>query len=228
MSDRQPYKVIILIPVYNGRIPLKSLVPQLAELGLPGVILDDGSTDGLSAADVVPFTYHRFDVNRGKGAVLKDGLELAKTAGYDFAITMDADGQHPVASVPNFLKAITSTNNFIVGRRDWNLNNMPWARILSNTITSWLLSRRTGLKIHDSQIGFRCYPLVNPHLWRVREGGFQFESAVFLRVRSLGLKLKWVDVPVVYAGEPSHMNHWCDTWQFIRFYIRSFWRDRSD
>lgn len=218
----------MLIPVYNGRSHLITLIHQLTAIDLPVMILDDGSTDGLRAADVVPFIYHRFDVNRGKGAVLKDGLELAKTAGYDFAITMDADGQHAVASIPNFLEALTSVNDFIVGRRHWHLNNMPWARIVSNTITSWLLSKRTGLKIYDSQIGFRCYPLANAHLWRVREGGFQFESAVLLRVRSLGLKLKWVDVPVVYAGEPSHMNHWGDTWQFIRFYIRSFWRDRSD
>ncbi|MCF7842656.1 MAG: glycosyltransferase family 2 protein [Lentisphaeria bacterium] len=207
---------------------MKTLIPQFVAIDLPVIILDDGSTDGLSEHDVVPCDYHRFDVNRGKGAVLKDGLDLAKSRGYDFAITLDADGQHPVRGIPKFLAAIQSPADFIVGRRHWKLKNMPWMRILSNTITSWLLSKRTGLKIHDSQIGFRCYPLANSHLWRTREGGFQFESAVFLKVKPMGLTLKWVDVPVVYADEPSHMNHWGDTWQFIRFYIRSLWGDRSD
>lgn len=203
-------------------------MPQLSGLELPVLVLDDGSTDGLCTNDIEPLKYHRFEVNRGKGVVLKDGLDWAQAEGYDFAITMDADGQHPVESIPHLGDAITSREDFVVGRRYWNLKNMPWPRILSNSITSRLLSWRTGLKIYDSQIGFRCYPLVNPHLWRIQEGGFQFESGVFLRVKPSGLKLKWVDVPVIYADEPSHMKHWSDTWQFVRFYIRSFWRDRSD
>lgn len=203
------------------------LIPQLVELGLPVLILDDGSTDGLCARDVAPLTYQRFEVNRGKGAVLKAGFDMANAEGFDFAIILDADGQHPVARIPDFLNAIATVNDFIVGRRRWNLRNMPWPRIVSNSMTSWLLSKRTGLKIHDSQVGFRCYPLANPHLWRIREAGFQFESAVFLRIKPLGLNIKWVDVPVVYSDEPSHINHLGDTWQFIRFYIRSLWRDRS-
>jgi len=223
MTDIQSYKTIVLIPVYNSREHLKRLLPALFDTGLAIMILDDGSTDGLIEAEIHPAQFVRFPQNRGKGAVLKDGFEMARAAGFDFAVTLDADGQHPVTSVPAFLKSIKEPTDFVIGHRNWNMTNMPWSRIVSNTVTSWLLSRRTGLKIYDSQIGFRCYPLVNPELWSVPEGGFQFESAIFLKIRTCGLNLKWVDVPVIYDDEPSHMHHFRDTWKFIRFYLRSFW-----
>lgn len=224
MADRQSYKAIILVPVYNSRELLQRLLPALVETGLSVMILDDGSTDGLAEAEVNPAQYVRFPGNRGKGAVLKVGFAMARENGFDFAITLDADGQHPVAVVPAFLEKIEDSNDFVIGRRDWNLANMPRSRIVSNTVTSWLLSRRTGLKIYDSQIGFRCYPLITPELWTIPEGGFQFESGVFLKIRACGLNLKWVEVPVIYNGEPSHMHHFSDTWKFIRFYLRSFWK----
>lgn len=187
------------------------------------MVVNDGSRDGLDATDVKPAIYIRHEHNLGKGAALKTGFEKVRELDFDFALTLDADGQHAVESIPAFLTAITESRDFVVGRRHWTPGNMPWSRILSNTMTSWLLSKRTGLKIYDSQIGFRCYPMVEPKFWSVPEGGFQFESAVFLNIHSCELNLKWVDVPVIYNNEPSHMHHFSDTWKFIRFYLGSLW-----
>ena len=219
------YRTVILIPVYNDRHSVRRIVKQIIDLNpaWPIVVLDDGSNDGLVAADVAPAHLIRQTPNQGKGQALCTGFNWAHEQGYDFVLTMDADGQHPVEQIPAFMNAIVTANDFIIGRRHWNRQNMPWSRILSNTITSWLLSLRTGLDIHDSQIGFRCYPLSDPEIWHIDEGGFQFESAIFLKAKALGLNLRWVDVPVIYADEASHMHPFRDTWKFIRFFFRSFW-----
>jgi len=225
VTDTQQYKVILVIPVHNDRPRIRALIRQVVDLQLSLLVIDDGSEDGLCAEDVAPARFVSYQPNGGKGMALKTGLSLARELGFDYAVTLDCDGQHPVGCIPDFLAKIESPIDFVVGRRHWNPRNMPWPRLFSNTVTSWLMSLRTGEKIYDSQNGFRCYPLGASDLWASGENGFQFESAVFIQAHTLGLKLKWVEVPVVYADSPSQIRHVVDTLKFIRFYYRSIWRE---
>ncbi len=99
---------------------------------------------------------------------------------------------------------------------------MPLHRIASNTITSMGLSLRSGVRIPDSQVGMRVYPLWNPALWDTHSGGFQFESEVLLRGARLGYSLRTVWIPVIYGPETSHIRNVGDTLRFIRLFLRSF------
>jgi hypothetical protein len=110
----------------------------------------------------------------------------------------------------------------VVGMRNLITEGMPFHRKLSNNITSLILSLRTSLRVRDSQVGYRCYPLIDRRLWDSIEDGFQFESAVFFNAAKLKIPLDWQPIPVIYGSEESHMNLLLDTLRFIRTFFRSF------
>ena len=83
--------------------------------------------------------------NYGKGYALQEGFDESIKEDFDFIITLDADKQHNPAFIPEF---ISKLNNFdiVIGNRLNDTKQMPFQRILSNKITSFLLSLKTGSK----------------------------------------------------------------------------------
>ena len=215
---------VIVIPVYNGRDSLLHLISQIkSACNYPMIIVDDGSTDSLMASDLKDQHYLQHSTNRGKGAALKSGLNLAREMGYSCAVTLDADGQHDPGLIVTFVASFRDNkHNLVVGMRDLLKQDMPFHRKLSNNITSLMLSFRAGFRIYDSQVGYRCYPLNDSRLWDSSEDGFQFESAVFFNAAKLNIKPYWQPIPVIYGTEDSHMDLFWDTLRFIRTYLRSF------
>ncbi len=215
---------VIIIPVYNGRDSLLRLIQQIKQTVTYSIIvIDDGSTDGIGPDDFVDVAYLKHTENRGKGAALKTGLDLAKEAGFNAAITLDADGQHDPTEISNFIEtAEAHPGGIVVGMRNLIAESMPFHRKLSNNITSLILSLRTSLRVRDSQVGYRCYPLNDSRLWESIEDGFQFESAVFFNVAKLRIPLVWRPIPVIYGSEESHMHLLKDTLRFVRTFFRSF------
>ena len=222
MSDQ--LDTILIIPVFNGRDSVLKLIRDIQEhAALPLILVDDGSEDGLES--VVPAGLHflKHAQNRGKGAALQTGLTFAARLGYGSAITLDADGQHD----PRFIEVFTTAasampGKLLVGRRDLAHAAMPIHRKFSNQVTSLILSLRSGKRVYDSQVGYRCYPLKDSRLWDSIESGFQFESVVFLKAARLKIPLAWITIPVIYGSETSHMHLVRDTLRFIRTIFRSF------
>ena len=223
-SSLTPLNPVIVIPVYNGRDSILRLVSQIKSLvDYPIIVIDDGSTDGIVPEDLDDVTYLKHPQNRGKGAALKTGLNQAKKAGYDHAISLDADGQHDPHEIQNIIHQVQhNPAALVVGMRNLITEVMPFHRKLSNNITSLILSLRTSLRVRDSQVGYRCYPLNDSRLWDSIEDGFQFESAVFFNAAKLKIPLVWQPIPVIYGSEESHMNLLMDTLRFIRTFFRSF------
>ena len=223
-SSLIPLNPVIVIPVYNGRDSVLRLVHQIKSIvDYSIIVIDDGSTDGTRPEDFMDVAYLKHPENRGKGAALKTGLNLAKEAGFDHAITLDADGQHDPHAITSFLSRVQKQPGaLVVGMRNLITEGMPFHRKLSNNITSLILSLRTSLRVRDSQVGYRCYPLIDRRLWDSIEDGFQFESAVFFNAAKLKIPLDWQPIPVIYGSEESHMNLLLDTLRFIRTFFRSF------
>ena len=215
---------VILIPVYNDRDSVLRLVREIKSIiDFPIMVIDDGSTDGTRAEDFVDVAYCKHSENKGKGAALKTGLNLAKDAGFDNAITLDADGQHDPHQIPNFISQVEEQpGSLVVGMRNLINKAMPFHRKLSNNITSLMLSLRIAQRVRDSQVGYRCYPLNDSRLWDSIEDGFMFESAVFFNAAKLRIPLVWQPIPVIYGIEESHINPIIDTLRFIRTFFRSF------
>jgi len=85
-----------------------------------------------------------------------------------------------------------------------------------------MLSLRTSVRVRDSQVGYRCYPLNDSRLWDTIEDGFMFESSVFFNAAKLHIPLIWQPIPVIYGEEKSNINPMLDTLRFIRTFFRSF------
>ena len=103
--DRRTGDTCILIPTYNNAGTLLDVVGRAVAQGLPTVVVNDGSTDetaALLAQSPLPVQVLTHPRNRGKGIALKTGLEWARRAGYAYAITLDADGQHFPEDIPTF------------------------------------------------------------------------------------------------------------------------------
>ena len=214
----------LLIPAYKAAGTLRIVLQQALEL-FPAqriCVVDDASGDGTDQvcrdAGVDCLVQN---VNQGKGAALARGFAHLLSRGAEWIITMDADGQHSPADLPKFINAIhiMSLHGLIIGARDRKIGVMPLARIFSNTVTSLILSRMTGVDIQDSQCGYRAYNAALLRAITLRYPRFEMESEVILRAAHLKFPIGFINVQTVYATRQSHIAHCVDTFRWVRAVI---------
>jgi len=194
----------ILIPCLNEEKAIGRVVGDALALGLPVIVVDDGSDD--ATPDIVgrlPVTLLRHDRRRGKGEALRTGFREVLRLGYDAAITMDGDGQHLAADIPAILAAAERHPGCIViGARLLAREQQPNGRRRANAVADWGISWACGRPIADTQSGQRFYPRSVLDLVDVPAEHFVFEAAVLItacRERGIGV----VSVPIAsrYQGE---------------------------
>ncbi len=83
---------------------------------------------------------------------------------------------------------------------------MPFQRIMSNKLTSFLLSKKTGMKIIDSQCGFRAFSREVLMNVQSRSNGYEAESEIIILAARAGFKIGFVEVQTIYGNEKSKMN----------------------
>lgn len=217
-------KTAVLIPVYNeGEIFRRFLQKVLEYIDARDVIIvDDGSTDGTcDGLENSGVTLLRHQHNSGKGNALKTGFRQAIEAGYDWVLCIDGDGQHVPEKIPDFISsAEASKYQIIIGNRRKDLKTMPWDRKFSNLVTSSFLSILAGVKIHDAQCGYRMYRADFLKDIDLKTSDFDTENEILLKSFKRNAAIGWVDIPVVYGEETSHINRLSDTIKFIKLIIR--------
>ncbi len=217
----------VLIPALNAAQTLGQVLYGLQPLvGVAGiVVVDDGSSDETAAiakaAGVVVLTH---GLNRGKGAALRTGFEyVLSSSSHDAVITMDADLQHDPNDVPRFLAAWASgDSDLILGYRQRIGSGMPIHRAISNAITSALVSARTGVKIRDSQSGFRLIARSVLASIEVQSDGYEAETEILIKAARKGFRIRGVPIATIYSGAPSHMTHWKTTKRFLQVLLREY------
>jgi glycosyltransferase involved in cell wall biosynthesis len=216
----------ILIPAYNAGETISLLLNELASLRqkpLKITVVDDGSVDDtFEKCKLFDVEILRNRENRGKGSALKKGFQtFLEDSNAAYLLCMDADLQHPVSSIPDFLqKAAETRSSFIIGSRLRSVKAMPFHRILSNAITSRLLSSITGQKIEDSQCGYRLIHRKVLENVSLDENGYQLESELLLKAAKAGIEINFLPIETIYASEKSHMRHFRDTYLFIGLVLR--------
>jgi len=218
---KESVKILALIPAYNERDHIASVV-QRASHFLPVVVVDDGSVDETSeiARSSGAFVI-RQEPNQGKGAAMINGFQYALDQGYDAVICLDGDGQHDPAEIPEFISEYKKNHtDLIIGRRDFR--KMPFVRMCSNTIGTWMFSWAMGQHIPDNQSGYR---LISSQLMTAllssKLHGFEFEVEMIMRCILNGQKLGWVTIQTIYAGEHSHIHPIKHAWRFILLTFRT-------
>ncbi|RMF70257.1 MAG: glycosyltransferase family 2 protein [Calditrichaeota bacterium] len=221
--------VFAVIPAYNAADTLADVVGRL-RASLPGVtvvIVDDGSTDDTAVeAERLDVLLLRHPRNRGKGAALKTGFKAALAQGAKVVLTLDADGQHEPDEAVKLLKALDERAlDVALGSRMHDLRRMPVHRILSNTITSRLISWRLGVRISDSQSGFRAMRREVLEKMELVTDRFETESELLLRAGLAGFEIGAVSVKTIYPKQGRSAMRAVDIYRFIALFLKSLtWR----
>lgn len=104
----------ILIPTYNNATTLFDVVSRVLAVCGDVLVVNDGSTDAtMEVLQPLEDRIHviSYERNKGKGYALRKGFEWARANGYDYAITIDSDGQHNPGDIPLLVQAIKQSNN---------------------------------------------------------------------------------------------------------------------
>jgi glycosyltransferase involved in cell wall biosynthesis len=204
-------RVCAIIPAYDAERTVGEVVQALLQIWPErgGVfVIDDGSLDATAAkareAGAKVAVHPR---NRGKGAALRTGMELARSAGFDVAITVDADGQHPAEEAVRLLTASRDPDALVLGIRDLVLAGAPRKNQLSNQISNFFLSLFAGRPLRDTQCGLRRYPIARTLELAGQDNGYAFEAEIILRAIAAGVRVVEAPVRVLYPPEQERITH---------------------
>ena len=208
---------IIIIPTYNEKENISLIIHAIFKLNEPFdmLVIDDGSPDGTAAIvkDLMerePFAGHLFLVERsgklGLGTAYITGFKWALDhPKYEYIFEMDADFSHDPADVPRLLEACRDRgNDLAIGSRyisGVNVVNWPMSRVLMSYFASKYVRLVTGIPIHDTTAGFKCYRrrvLATIPLDQIRFKGYAFQIEMKFTTYQLGFKIE--EVPVIFVN----------------------------
>ena len=179
----------------------------LLALGLPVLVVDDGSHDApLETLQGLEVRQLRLSPNRGKGAALLAGALEAAKGGFDAILTLDADGQHYPADAPVLLEAAEREWPAIaVGVRAMDGPLVPRSSRFGRAFSNFWIRLECGSKLSDTQSGFRVYPVALLTGTRFLTRRYTFEVEVLVRAAWAGLPI--VERPVRVQDLRERVSH---------------------
>lgn len=199
--------ITAILPAFNEEVSIGSIVVHARQHADRVIVIDDGSTDRtaeiarLAGAEVI-----RHPFNKGKGAALKTGFNIAMQNGTEVIVTMDADGQHDPEEIPKLVAPILKGEaDMVNGSRYVNGNgkNTPIYRRMGQTVLDKVTNLNSGLHITDTQSGFRAFAKHTASVFRFRQNGLAIESEMLIDAANAGLKIKEVEIGVRYDVDCS-------------------------
>ncbi|HXI83146.1 MAG TPA: glycosyltransferase family 2 protein [Verrucomicrobiae bacterium] len=219
-------RVIALIPAYNEAARVGEVIagarPHVDEV----IVIDDGSKDGTAAAaEKAGAKVLRHEQNRGKGGAIATALDYFGRSDAEFAILLDADGQHDPAEIVKFIEtAGREQADVVVGTRMGNTKDMPLVRRLTNRFTSWVTGKLARQQIPDSQCGYRLLRRNVLGDLRLSTARFETETEMLVQAARAGHRIISIPIRTIYeSGRPSHIHPSRDTIRFFKF-VRKYWR----
>ena len=206
---------IVIIPTYNEIENIEKIIRAVfgLEKKFDILIIDDGSPDG-TAAKVKELMSQEFNgrlhlLERsgklGLGTAYIKGFKWALERDYEYIFEMDADFSHDPADVPRLLEACRDRgNDLAIGSRyisGVNVVNWPMSRVLMSYFASKYVRLVTGIPIHDTTAGFKCYRrrvLATIPLDQIRFKGYAFQIEMKFTTYQLGFKIE--EVPVIFVN----------------------------
>jgi Glycosyl transferase family 2 len=218
-----PEQCAVVIPCLNEERTIGPLVAAVRRR-LPTVfVVDDGSSDRTArlaaeaGAEVL-----RHEKTRGKGAALQTGWRRSYERGFQWALSMDGDGQHSPDDISSFLNSAGRTmTQLTIGNRMNHAGRMPWLRRCVNRWMSRRISIVAGQPLPDSQCGFR---LMNLEAWAtlpISALHFEIESDVLLAFAARNCRIEFVPVRVIYKNGRSKIDPLRDTVRWLRWWHKA-------
>jgi len=204
----------VIVPTYNNQKTLKKVLDSILDFTSNVIIVNDGSTDQTSEIlkQYSQLTQIHHPKNLGKGRALRNGFRKAIELDFEYAITIDSDGQHFAADIPGFIEEIQKEpNSLLIGSRNMTQENVPKKSSFGNKFSNFWFKFETGIALEDTQSGFRLYPLkLIPK--RFYNNKFEFEIEVIVRSAWKGIVVKNIPIQVLYdpAERVSHFRPFRD------------------
>lgn len=193
-SELKQMGICVIVPTYNNHKTVKRVIENVLEYTDDVIVVNDGATD--ETPDILnefsdKIVLISYSPNKGKGYALRMAFAKATELGYQYAITIDSDGQHFANDIPKFIEVHRShPDAVIMGARNLEAEGMAAKSSFANRFSNFWFRLQTGIYMPDTQTGFRLYPLEKIRNLTLFTNRFEFEIEVIV-------KLAWRDVPFV-------------------------------
>ncbi|ADC47308.1 glycosyl transferase GT2 family [Methanobrevibacter ruminantium M1] len=197
--------IVAIIPAYNEEEALADVIAKTSKYVDRVIIVNDGSAD--RTADVAieaGAELINHPTNLGKGEALKSGFEAITDD--SIIVTIDGDGQHNPDEIPIILKPIiedgvdlVNGSRYLYGHEE----NTPAYRRVGQRVLDIATNISAGIKVTDSQSGFRAFSPKARNCFRFKDTGFGIESEMLVDAAEAGLKIVEVPITVRYDVDGS-------------------------
>ena len=211
------------MPTYNNGGTLRDVLERVLGFCSDVIVVNDGCTD--DSAEILASFGERLTVvdygkNRGKGYALKQGFKKAKALGFDYALTLDSDGQHFPEDIPLFVKALEQhPGALIVGSRNLKQENMPEKNTFANRFSNFWFKIQTGVSLPDTQTGYRLYPLKKLSGLALLTSRYEAELELLVFSAWHGVDLVPIPINVFYPKGEERVTHFRPFWDFFRISV---------
>ena len=216
-------RACVIVPTYNNEATIADVLRRVQAYTRNIIVVNDGSTpatmDAIRTLEQLPEIVD-YTPNKGKGYALKMGFRRALELGYRYAVTIDSDGQHFPEDIPAVMDCHTANKDaLIVGARNLTADNMPSKNTFANKFSNFWFRLQTGIRLEDTQSGFRLYPLERINLrWPIMPRyEAELEFLVFAAWR--GVPVVSVPVRVWYPPEGERVSHFRPFRDFSRITV---------
>ncbi|GHF97152.1 glycosyltransferase family 2 protein [Thalassotalea marina] len=197
-----------VIPNYNHVACIDSLISALTAFELPIIMVNDASDETVKQQLVAiegstpSLTLLHHDVNQGKGGAVQTGLKYALANGFDYAIQVDADGQHCLDDITRLLTLSHQHPEDVISGKPVYDDSIPkhryWARYITHF---WVIVETLSLQLKDTMCGFRVYPL-KPSVALINQVNIgkrmDFDIEILVRLYWRGTNTQFIDTKVIY------------------------------
>ncbi|UCD26354.1 MAG: glycosyltransferase family 2 protein [Candidatus Bathyarchaeota archaeon] len=202
--NREELSVSVVIPVFNEELTIGDIVARtrsiLGQFRFPSevLVIDDGSVD--RSAEISQESEARVlrGAHKGKGHALRFGFKQAKG---DIIVTLDSDGSHNPEEIPLVLRYILENKvDFVIGSRFFDTTatraKIPKVNRIGNMMFNNLIRLLTGVRVSDSQSGFRAIRSSVIKKMRLNSRGYEVESEMLVKALKMGVRV--AEIPVSF------------------------------
>lgn len=210
-----------MVPAYNEAGRIAPVIAGLRALGLPVLVVDDGSRDATAAEAAAAGAAVHSQPNGGKGKAILAGCRWAVDQGYGAVLLLDADGQHDPRESAGLVGAWRRGADLVIGSRVRCTLQQPLYRKCINRFSSLLVTLCAGQRVVDSQSGFRlCDPRL---LLRIPFTGcrYDLETEMCVLAARAGCRIAEVPITAIYNDKKSGLHPVYDSLRFLRALLTS-------
>ncbi len=209
MKKSNSVRKLAAIPIYNEAETIASVVRNARNYADEIVVIDDGSSDNsANIAESCGAKVISHNTNLGKGQAIQTALNYSCNNNYDVTIFLDGDGQHSPHQIPRLVRPIlVDSADLVIGSRYLSGNqSTPLFRRIGQIITDYAIYYLSGMKLSDSQSGFRALSAGLAHAIELQSSSMSAEIEMIEEAKRVGAVTREVPIELQYYDDRGHTH----------------------